>query len=35
MNTNGVNYRCVTCGITKSDAIRRLNNCDLDYRGSL
>ena len=31
LNINGVNYRCVTWGMTKSDAIRRLNNCELDY----
>ena len=27
LNINGVNYRCVTRGMTKSDAVHRLNNC--------
>ena len=35
LNISGVNYRCVTWGMSKSDAIRRLNNSKLDYRGSL
>ena len=31
----GVDYRCVTWGITRNDAINMLNNSKLDDKGSL
>ena len=34
-NLKGVDYRCVTWVMSKSYAINRLNNSELDDRGSL
>lgn len=35
LNISGVNYRCVTWGMSKTDAIHNLNNSELDYRSPL
>ena len=35
LNINGAYYRCVTWGMSKTDANHGLNNSELDYRNSL
>ena len=35
LNINGAYYRCVTWGMSKTDANHSLNNSELDYRNSL
>ena len=35
LNAKGVNYRCISCGISKNDAVDRLNNSVLENKGVL
>ena len=35
LNVKGFNYRCVIGIMTRNDANNRLNNSNLDYKGSL
>ena len=35
LNVKGFNYRCVIGNMTRNDANNRLNNSNLDYKGSL
>ena len=34
-NINGVDYRCFVCNMSKNDAIKLLNNSQLDDKGTL
>ena len=35
LNTKGVDYRCILWGISKNDAVDRLNNSVLEDKGVL
>ena len=35
LNIKGIDYRCVIRNMTRNDAINRLNNSELDDKGSL
>ena len=35
LNVKGVDYRCVLWNMTRNDAINRLNNSELDDKGTL
>ena len=35
LNAKGVDYRCILWGISKNDAVNRLNNCVLEDKGVL
>ena len=35
LNATGVDYRCILCGISKNDAVDRLNNSVLEDKGIL
>ena len=35
LNAKGVNYRCILWGISKNDAVDRLNNSVLEDKGVL
>ena len=35
LNIKRLDYRCFVCNMSKNTAIKRLNNCQLDDKGSL
>ena len=35
LRIKGVDYRCFSCNMSKNDAVKLLNSCPLDIKGTL